>query len=171
MGGMYDRLGLFSTLPTVSTVLIGALAGQWLFLETRDALAKVLWLLVAAVVCLAAGHVCAQWFPINTKVWSPPYVLAAGGWSLIFLAVFYMLIDVWRLRRWAFVFVVIGMNSLAIYFAQYPIDFDGIAKFFVSGVMGRTSLAAAALVLASGVLVLKWLVTLFLYRRRIFIRV
>ena len=41
--------------------------------------------------------------------------LWAAGWSYLLLALFYLLIDVAGFRRWAFPFVVIGMNAIAIY--------------------------------------------------------
>ncbi len=50
------------------------------------------------------------------------------GWSLLLLAIFYLLIDVWGFRKWAFPFVVIGMNAIALYTAVHIFDFKNIGK-------------------------------------------
>lgn len=170
-GTLYEREGLYSTLPTVTTVLMGALAGHWL-LSSRRGSVKVLGLLAAGVACRLVGQLWSLSFPINTKMWSPSLVLAAGGWSLIFLALFYLVIDVWGLRRWAFFFVVIGMNSIVIYFLQVPVDFVSIGHFFYDGALAMVPQALHPLVWQICLLVgLKWLVLLFLYRHRVFVRV
>ncbi len=169
-GCIYDRLGLYSTLPAITTVLIGALAGQWLFSTSRSDRRKVLGLLAAGVFCWLTGRLVSLSFPINTKVWSPSYVLTAGGWSLILLAAFYLIIDVWRWRSWSFLFMVIGMNSITIYFARNPIDFDALSAYCFTGLATLAGGTAKPLVLASGVLVLEWLFVFFLYRHRIFLR-
>jgi len=169
-GGLYDRLGLYSTLPAVSTVLIGVLAGHWLLNLQSSPMRKVAGLLGAFGGCWAAGLAVAQYIPINTKFWSPSYVLSAGAWSLFILAVFYLIIDVWRFRKLAFFFVVIGMNSITIYCLQSPVDFKDIADFFFAGVLALASPAVQTVLLATATLLVKWCLLLFLYRHRIFLR-
>src|SRR4030095_12649423 len=51
-------------------------------------------------------------FPVNKNLWSSSFVLNCAGLSLFFLSVFYLVIDVWKLRRWAIIFTVIGANSI-----------------------------------------------------------
>jgi predicted acyltransferase len=98
-------------------------------------------------------------------------VLAAGGWSLIFLGLFYLVIDVWGLRRWAFFFVVIGMNSIFIYFLPVVVDCDQVAQRLYHGAVALLPKAAQPLALAICVMVgVQWLLLWFLYRKRIFLR-
>jgi hypothetical protein len=52
-------------------------------------------------------------------------------------------IDVLGYRKWAFFFVVIGMNAIAIYFLQTIVDFDAIAKLFVPGIRERSGVIPA----------------------------
>jgi len=89
---------------------------------------------------------------------------------LLLLSAFYSVIDVTGCRRWAFFFVVNGMNAITIYFLQRFVDFDGIAEFFLGGIAGRTGLLAA-LVLPSGAFAVRWLLLWFLYRHKAFFRV
>jgi predicted acyltransferase len=112
--------------------------------------------------------------PIIKKIWTSSYVLVAGGWSLLVLSLFYMVIDVWRVRAWTLPFVWIGTNALAIYLITNVADFWKLASRFVGGDVGNwldgrwpglsglvTGLVCVLLCMAVGRL---------LYRRGIFLR-
>lgn len=49
------------------------------------------------------------------------------------LALFYWIIDIRGYQKWAFPFIVIGMNPITIYVAQGMFDFGIIANIFVGG--------------------------------------
>ncbi len=164
-----DNEGLLSMLPAISTTLLGVFAGHWLRSE-RTPTAKALGLAVAAVCCLTAGYCWSLNFPINKVLWTSSFVLWAGGWSLALLACFYYVIDVMGFKRWAFVFIVIGMNPITMYMLQQFVDFKTMAQFFAGGLV-RYSGSAAPVVLALTGVTLKWLVLLFLYRKKTFLRV
>ena len=171
--GYGDNEGLLSTLPAVATALLGVLAGQWL-LSRYSPWSKALALIAAGAACLGAGTLWGLSFPVIKILWTSSYVLIAGGWSLILLGLFHAVIDVLKLRAWSFFFVVIGVNAITIYMAARIIPFDRIAGFFVGGVARRMeafSPSSGAIVGALGVLIVEWLFLLYLYRRRIFLRV
>ncbi|NLT75368.1 MAG: DUF5009 domain-containing protein, partial [Planctomycetes bacterium] len=109
-------------------------------------------------------------FPIIKILWTSSYVLFAAGWSLLLLALFYWIIDVVGLKRWAFFFVVIGMNPITIYFLDGIIDFAGIAEVFLGGIAAHAGVCAA-LILPFGALMVRWLLLWFLYRHKIFFKV
>ncbi|MGH6629970.1 MAG: acyltransferase family protein, partial [Burkholderiales bacterium] len=161
--------GLLSTIPAIATALLGVFAGHWLRTKKsgRD---KFLGLAGAGVLCLAAGALWGYQFPIIKNIWTSSFVLLAGGWSLLLLALFYGVIDVLRFRAWSFFFVVIGANAITIYVGQNIIPFKEIAGFFLGGI-ARHTLAFEAVILAAGVLAFKWLFLLYLYRNKIFLRV
>ena len=164
-----DNEGILSTFPAVCTVLLGALAGQWLR-SSRSGARKTVGLALAGVVCLVVGYLWGLVFPIIKILWTSSYVLFAGGWSLLLLAVFYGVIDVLGLRRWAFPFVVIGMNAITIYFLQNLVDFDRIGEFFLHGAARHAGVIAALLV-PLGAFAARWLFLWLLYRHRIFFKV
>ena len=62
-------------------------------------------------------------------------VLWAAGWSYLLLAVFYLVIDVWGFRKWAFPLVVIGANAIAVYMAAHVFDFHKIGDVFVGNLV------------------------------------
>ncbi len=167
--GYGDNEGLLSTIPAVATALLGALAGHWLRSD-RSGVVKVLGLTGAGVVCLALGWAWGWKFPIIKNIWTSSFVLFAGGWSLLLLAFFYGVIDVLRFRAWAFFFVVIGANAITIYVLPHIIDFKHVARFFLGGVANHAG-AFGPVVLALGVLAAEWLLLLYLYRKRLFLRV
>lgn len=168
--GYGDNEGLLSTIPAVATVLLGVLAGEWLLSDRRSAI-KALGLLGAGVVLTPLGYLWGEYFPIIKNLWTSSFVLVAGGFSLLLLGLFYLVIDVWKLRGWSFFFVVIGMNAITIYMAQAIIPFGDIAKFFLSGTLPLLSDPVRLIVLALGVLAVKWFFLYHLYRTKTFLRV
>ncbi|HRA90100.1 MAG TPA: hypothetical protein PK992_18575 [Planctomycetaceae bacterium] len=164
-----DNEGLLSMFPAIATALLGVFAGHWLRSE-RTPTVKAIGLAVSAVCCLAAGYGWSLDFPINKVLWTSSFVLWAGGWSLALLAAFYYVIDVKGFQRWAFVFTVIGMNPITMYLMQDFVDFRAMAQFFAGGLASYSG-SAAPLILALTGVTLKWLVLLFLYRKKTFLRV
>jgi len=164
-----DNEGVLSTLPAVCTALLGVLAGHWLR-SNRPGNRKVSGLAVAGLVSLVVGHLWGTVFPIIKIIWTSSYVLYAGGWSLLLLAFFYWIIDVRGYKKWAFFFIVIGMNPITIYFLRGLIDFDGIAGFFLAGLTQYAG-PAGPLILPAGVVIIEWLFLWFLFRHRIFFKV
>ncbi len=164
-----DNEGLLSTIPAISTVLLGVLSGHWLRSDTND-MRKFKGLVVAGVMLLAAGIVWGSLFPINKLLWSSSFVLYAGGWSILLLALFYYVIDIKGIRAWSFPFTVIGLNSITIYMASRVIDFHGITRFFMTGTAELLG-AGGPVAIAICLLTLKWIFLYFLYRHKIFLRV
>jgi predicted acyltransferase len=171
-----DNEGLLSTIPAVGTALLGALTGEWLRSQRAKWL-KLLGLILAAGVCLGLGYVWSSevpvkfQFPIIKNIWTSSFVLWAGGWSLLLLALFYAIIDVFRWQTWAFFFVVIGVNAITIYVARQIIDFEHIADFFLVGINKYSSDSVKPILRAAGALAIEWLVLWYLYRNKTFLRV
>jgi predicted acyltransferase len=168
--GYGDNEGLLSTVPAVGTALLGALAGHWLRWGGRSGMRKLMGLAGAGVVGLLLGWAWGLCFPIIKNLWTSSFVLFAGGWSLLLLALFYGVIDLLRWRAWAFFFVVIGANAITAYLLPDVIDFQKVGHFFLGGVE-RHAGAFGPVVAALGVLAAEWLLLLYLYRRRLFLRV
>ncbi len=167
--GFGDNEGLLSTIPAIATVLLGCLIGQWLR-SARLPWTKSGGLLIAGSVCLAIGYGWSFEFPIIKNLWTSSFVLVAGGWSILLLCLFYTLIDVLQFRRWAFMWVVIGVNAITIYVVPRIVDFTKISEFFLEGV-AKFAADWGEVILIAGVLTAQWLFLYYLYRRRLFLRV
>jgi len=163
-----DNEGMLTTLPAVATTLLGVMASYWLR-SSREVRTKSGGLAAAGVGCLLVALAWNPFFPINKILWTSSYVLFAGGWSLLLLALFYWIIDVRGWRRWAFPFVVIGMNPITIYVVQELLDFAIVAAIVTHGFIHQLGPYEASFV-ALSVLLTKWLFLYFLYRQRIFLK-
>ena len=98
------------------------------------------------------------------------YTRFTDRWSLLFLALFYLVIDVWRFRTWAFFFVVIGVNSIFIYMSPRFINFGHTTDFFFGAATELTG-AYQPLIYAICFVMVKWLLLRLMYKKRIFLRV
>jgi predicted acyltransferase len=127
-------------------------------------------MVIAGLSCLALAQLWDSDFPINKNLWSSSFVLECAGWSLLFFAMFYLIIDVWRLRAPALVFVVIGSNSILIYMARRFISFDFTAHALFGGAIRSTGVCKPLLA-ALAVMLVQWLLLLLFYKKRIFVRV
>ena len=92
--------------------------------------AKAFGLIAGGVGCLALGTLWGRDFPVIKILWTSTYVVIAAGWSLVLLGLFYAIIDVLKVRFWAYFFVVIGVNAITIYMLSRIVPFDEIARFF-----------------------------------------
>ena len=161
-----DPNGLLATLPSIVNVLAGIMTGEFLRKTGKTENQKVGILLLSGVVCWGIGQLWNGSFPINKNLWSSSFVMVTVGWSLTLLAFFYLIIDVWKIRRWSFVFVVIGMNPLFIYVAQQLIAFRDITHLLLHDESGKLHPFFFEVVMFS----LKWFLLYFLYRKQIFWR-
>jgi len=163
-----DNEGILSTLPAIATTLLGVLSGHWLR-SSHSGSRKTGGLVGAGLISLIVALLWNTVFPINKLIWTSSYVLFAGGWSLLLLALFYWVIDVQGYRKWAFFFVVIGMNAITIYVANRLFDFETISNIFIHGFVD--SMGDFKPVFSSFCeLMTKWLFLYFLFRQKIFLK-
>ena len=167
-GGGYQTLNF---VPSMATMLFGVLAGG-LLRGPRTPREKLARLAIAGAAGLALGWLLgATLCPIVKRIWTPSWAVYSAGWSLLMLAGFYGLVDVRGWKRWTFPLVVVGMNSIAMYLMFMLIRgwFGQTLKTHLGpSVFGGTY---GPLVECAAVLSCLWLVCLWLYRRRIFLRI
>ena len=168
---VFDPEGILSTIPAIATAMLGVFSGELLRRTDLSGNRKTLLLLGVGVVCTIACLAWEPWCPINKKLWTSTFVLAAGAYSFAMLAIFYWIIDVKGWRRWSFFFRVIGMNAITIYLLMRFVPFNSISRFFLSGVAGLGNSSWATIVIQTGSIAVEWLVLLFLYRKDTFLRV
>jgi heparan-alpha-glucosaminide N-acetyltransferase len=159
---------LLSIIPTIASTIVGLLFGQVL-MSGKPAGAKLRIFVLTGVGCLAAGFALSPVVPIIMKLWTTSYALVVTGWASLFFAVFYWVIDVRGWRGWTFPLVVIGVNALAAYLLNTIIPISRITGTFTKPLV--PALGAFGPVLTSGaVFLVGWLILLWLYRRKIYLR-
>lgn len=158
-------------ITTIGTMILGLMAGTWLkqgWPQTARRLA------IAGLVCLAAslllhfGGVC----PLVKRLWTPAWVFWSGGCAFLILAALYHVIDVRQWRRWSFPFLVIGVNSLAFYLMRHTLDewfIDTMKRHFrwFTELLGDE---LRPVMIGSVNLIVLWCIALWMYRRKIFLR-
>ena len=178
--GDWDPEGLLSTLPSIGTCLLGVFAGLFLKNETVLGQKKVYWMVGVGVVSVLLGFLWGYWFPIIKQIWTSSYVLAAGGFSMLALALFYQVIEIWKLRRCAAPFIWIGSNAIALYMLfNWPgspmmggiFSFHNLASRLAGGPLQTYVFKQnGELVLSTVVVGLVVWLAYALYQRKIFIR-
>jgi heparan-alpha-glucosaminide N-acetyltransferase len=164
-----------SFIPTLGTMIMGLLAGEWLK-GNGSKEQKLRGLVIAGAGLVLLGLMC-QWAgicPIVKRVWTSSYTLYSGGLVVLILAGFYALMEWKGWRRWAFPLLVIGMNSIAVYVMSWTMP------GFVSGALDRHlgwALAAIGgpvfqpVLHGFAVMMVFWLILFWMYRRKIFLRI
>jgi predicted acyltransferase len=110
-----DPEGVLGTLPTISTALLGSIAGECLRRATVPA-TGVRWLMAIGAASTVAGLLWASVLPLNKTLWTGSFALWTGGLAALMFAACYWVIDVRGFRAWARPFLWLGGNPLAIYF-------------------------------------------------------
>lgn len=170
----WDPEGVVSTLGGVASCLLGVLAGRVLRDGRLAPTSRTIRLALAGVACVAVGVAWSAVLPVIKKIWTPSFVLVAGGCSLGLLALFHQVVDVLGWRRWCQPFVWIGTNALTIYLAANILGasggFSGIAGRVLGGPVAGALGAWGGALVAIGGLGVMFLFARALYRRGIFLR-
>ena len=168
---MHDPEGLFSTIPAISTGLLGILTGSLLKRTSLTQMQKIARMVIIALIFIGLALVWNFDFPINKNLWSSSFVLLVGGLSLLYLSLFYYIIDVLGYKKWAFPFKVIGMNSILIYMSGHFINWHYTTNGFFKWLVQLCGEPWGAVMLAICVLLVKWLFLYFMYKKKLFLRV
>lgn len=155
-------------LSPISTGLIGILAGYWIQ-KDNSPLIKVKGLIFGGTILIFCSMVLSLWIPVIKNLWSGSFVLLTAGISSVLLGVFYWIIDVKGYSRWAFFFIVIGLNPITVYFLARIIDFRAIVTFFLLPLIPYLG-KFESFIMACGITLMHWLFVYWLYKRKIFIK-
>jgi predicted acyltransferase len=168
-----DSEGILSMIPAISTALLGMFTGEFMFSRflSDKPVRKVLYLFIAAITFMVIGKIWNIVFPINKYLWSSSFVCFVGGLSLLLFSVFYLIIDVWQFKKWAFFFVVIGMNPITIYLTGRIVNFRSATEFFFGGFSAILPEAWAPIIEGIGVTAVAWIFLYILYKKKIFLKI
>jgi len=169
--GIHDPEGLFSTIPAISTGLLGIMTGSYLKNSLSGQVKKTITMFVAGAILLALAQLWNLVFPINKNLWTSSFVLQTAGCSILLLTFFYYIIDVLGFQKWAFFFKVIGMNSILIYMSGVFIDWGYTSKAILGWITQLSSEPYKIVVGILCIMVVKWIFLYFMYKKKIFLKV
>ena len=159
---------VLSTIPTLSTTIIGLLFGELLLAgKGMRHNAKVIGL--TGIGCLAAGLALSPFVPVIMKLWTTSYGLMSAGWACLMFLAFYWIIDVLGYCGWTLFLTVIGVNALAAYLGPSILQTHRITDPFTKTLSPQIG-AFGPVLIAGAALLMNWLVLLWMYRRKIFLR-
>lgn len=181
-------------IPSLATMIFGLMTGE-LLRGSRDKWRKLALMAGFGVAALAVGKLIdvAGICPIVKVIWTPSWAIFSTGWVLLILSAFYLVIDCIGFWRWSFPLLVVGMNSIAIYVMSKLIDgwiggrlvahfgkdveghniFQRIALFLDEKFVHPPDVSMVYLPIVEHVVILfaMWLICLWMYRQKIFIRI
>ncbi len=174
---IYNRGGYqtINFIPSIATMLFGLMSGG-LLRSDGSKVRKLMTLIVAGVAGIAIGQTLASSgvCPLVKRIWTPSWAIFSTGWCCLILATFFAVIDIAGFRGWAFPFIVVGVNSIAMYCMSMllkPWAARTLKTHFGPGVFGFLGPIYQPMVQAILVGMMFWLVCLWLYRQRIYIRI
>jgi heparan-alpha-glucosaminide N-acetyltransferase len=198
----WHEAGGYQTLnfvPSLGTMILGLLCGG-LVRGSLSAWSKFGIMLGTGVAMIAAGWaldfygVC----PSVKRIWTPSWAIFSAGIAFGALAMFYLVIDIARFRKWSYFMVVVGANSIAAFcmshllkgwireitkrhfgkdFYELPGQFYGYLRYqaFGSGFPADTYLVMgkmfSPMAEATVFLLFVWLVCWWAYRNKVFIKI
>jgi heparan-alpha-glucosaminide N-acetyltransferase len=161
--------------PSMATMIFGLLAGGLLRREgsiVRKVAHLVLFGIVGVVVgkAIALAGLC----PIVKRIWTPSWAICSAGVATLLLAGFVAVIEGLRLKRWAFPFVVVGLNPIALYCMwQLGGGFvrDNLKRHLGQDIFETCGADYTQTLQRGAILLVFWLILLWMYRRKIFLRI
>lgn len=170
--GQYsDPEGLLSTIPAVASGLLGMFAGLVMRNKNYDENKRLFIFVGAGVALLICGYLLSIQTPIIKRLWTSSYVLVAGGWSCLLLAVFYYIVDIRGIQKWTIPFIWIGANPMLIYLSTQFLDFHDMGARLVGGPVAALFGGYGDVLISIAGIVLILFYSKFLYDRKIFLRV
>jgi predicted acyltransferase len=170
--GATDPEGILMNFPACVLAIAGALTGSLLKNQNVRQYRKCLYIAAAGLACLAVGRLWAMHFPMIKKLWTSSFVVYATGWALLLTALFYLVVDVWQIRKIFFPFMLIGVNPITIYLGAHKvINFSYTAEFFFGGLIKIADEPLKPVILWTGILLCEFAFLYILYRKKIFLKV
>ena len=175
--GDWDPEGLLSTMPAVVSGILGIFGGMLLKNQNLNGHVRSIVLLAIGGACLGGGYWWHTYAPIDyycpiiKTLWTPSFVLYAGGWSFVLLGVFHWIIDVMKFDFWARPFVWIGANAITLYMLNSFVWYGSIVtrvteQSWIAARLSHPELTVSVL----ATLVPVWIAWV-MYRNKAFIRV
>jgi predicted acyltransferase len=158
---------ILSTIPCIATTILGLLFGR--LLKSQLTPQRKMTIIGTTGLCgLVIGYAISLFVPVVMKMWTTSYGILSASWSCLMFLFFYWLVDVLGYRKWAFVFVVIGMNALAVYLCNTVTRLHEIVGIFTRGPAAAMG-PAGPLFAALAFFAIEWSILHWMYKRKLFL--
>lgn len=168
--GIFDPEGILCSLSATGITLMGTIAGNILRKKQNSDWQKIKYLTVIGTGLIILALAISPFYPIVKKCWTSSFNILTGGISFLLMALFYMVIDHWKIHKWSFYFRIIGMNSIFIYLFTRIVNLRTITEFFLGWIANPLG-ENGDLLIAIGSLTLIGLLLFYMYKNKTFLRV
>ena len=161
----------FNAFSSIATVIFGIIAGELLRTQLPGG-RKTRYLLLAGLAGIVAGWLLSPVIPVVKRIYTPSWTIYSAGWASLLLGTFYWIIEVKCWRAWSFPFMVVGMNSIAIYMLVSVLR--GSVRSWTWTVFGpllERMGDAGTIIHYCMILMVFWYMVYWMYQRRIFLKV
>jgi len=161
-----------NALPTAAHTIWGVLVGQ-LLMSGKQSKIILKQLVIAGIVLTVLGYAMDPLTPIIKRIATSSFVIVSGGWSILFMAVSYWIIDIEKKDKVVFFFGVVSMNSLFIYLFAHLGGAHFIEQIFhpfsylIFDWGGTTAEIITSILVWSGF----WYICYWMYKKRLFIKI
>ena len=162
---------IVSTLTFGGTVMLGVFSG-YIMQSGQEKMKKFRNFVILGVSLILLAQIMDIWHPIIKKIWTSSFVLFSGGICVLMLAVFYLLIDVWGIRKGTRWMIILGSNAIFGYVAWhlFASQFIGMAEVFTSGLIRWTGDWNDSIKFFGGFLMI-YLILWYMYKNKTFIKI
>lgn len=176
--------GIISVIPTSGLVIIGSIIGTLLM---REETKKNIYVLPSIGLLLTlSGWIWNLDIPFNKPYWTSSYILYTAGLGIILLSGIYLLVEIIGWKRWTFPFVILGRNAILAYIL--PILFKvyvlnewtwrmpngsvlSVKEAILHFLIAKLGLTIGGWSFTILYIIAWWLFFLYLYLRRVFIKI
>jgi len=168
----YDYDPAYSTLNFIAST-VWTLSGAWvgqLLMKSQSHADNLKKLAGGMALCFSLAFALRPWIPFVKQLCTASFILYSLGWVLFMLIGIYWVVEVKGYRKWAFPLIVVGANSIFIYFLSEVLSrwLDNAVGVFTLHYHLIGKLAPVAQ--ATTVLAVMWFLCYWLYKRKIFLK-
>lgn len=160
---------IISSLNFGATTLLGVFTG-YILQSNKSALRKLTRLIIFGLLCILLALAWAPLHPIVKHIWTGSFVFFAAGLSILLLAFFFLITDVFEIRSPGKFFIVIGSNAIFAYMASHLFDWGLMADSLTGGLKQYTG-DWYWLIRTTGGFSILWFILWQMNRHKIFLKI
>ena len=166
-----DYTWIVSSLNFGATTMLGVFCG-YILQSGVSQMKKLRNFLIFGVLLIVLALILDNWHPIIKKLWTSSFVLFSGGICVLLLGVFYLIIDIWNVRKGTKWMIIIGSNAIFVYVVSHVFgdQLRAMAGVLINGLKPFIGNWYETLSYTGGVLIL-FAALRYMYKNKIFIKI
>jgi predicted acyltransferase len=166
-----DYTWIVSSINFGATTMLGVFCG-YILQSGVSKLIKFRNFIIFGAILIVLALILDCWHPIIKKLWTSSFVLFSGGFCVLLLGVFYLIIDIWNVRKGTKWMIIIGSNAIFAYVVSHVFgdQLRAMADVFINGLKPFIGNWFDTFTYAGGVLILIAALN-YMYKNKIYIKI